>query len=69
MAISAVGALQKQIRQLDIVVSDQFKDLTKNRPTTFFEEGALAHVTVGEPPFCTNLSHTLIEIREKIFLG
>ena len=68
IAPSAVGSLQEQIRPLDIVVPDQFIDRTKNRPATFFNEGAVAHVTMGDP-FCTNLSRILSEIGEKNIPG
>ncbi len=64
VAPSAVGSLQEQIRPLDIVVPDQFIDRTVNRPATFFNEGAVAHVTMGDP-FCRNLSRILIDVGEK----
>ncbi len=68
IAPSAVGSLQEQIRPLDIVVPDQFIDRTKNRPATFFTEGAVAHVTMGDP-FCTNLCRILGEVGEKNIPG
>jgi len=68
IAPSAVGSLQEQIRPLDIVVPDQFIDRTKNRPSTFFNEGAVAHVTMGDP-FCLNLSSILSNIGEKNIPG
>ena len=68
IAPSAVGSLQEQIRPLDIVVPDQFIDRTKNRPATFFKDGAVAHVTMGDP-FCRNLSRILSEIGEKNIPG
>ena len=64
VAPSAVGSLQEQIRPLDIVVPDQFIDRTNNRPATFFNEGAVAHVTMGDP-FCRNLSGNLSNVGEK----
>ena len=64
VAPSAVGSLQEQIRPLDIVVPDQFIDRTNNRPATFFNEGAVAHVTMGDP-FCRNLSGILSNVGEK----
>ena len=63
VAPSAVGSLQEQIRPLDIVVPDQFIDRTNNRPATFFNEGAVAHVTMGDP-FCRNLSGILSNVGE-----
>ena len=68
VAPSAVGSLQEQIRPLDIVVPDQFIDRTNNRPATFFNEGVVGHVTMGDP-FCTNLSRILSNVGEKNIPG
>ena len=68
IAPSAVGSLQEQIRPLDIVVPDQFIDRTTKRPSTFFNEGAVAHVTMGDP-FCRNLSGILANIGERNIPG
>tara|TARA_Y100001968_G_scaffold330735_1_gene383415 strand:- start:8822 stop:9724 length:903 start_codon:yes stop_codon:yes gene_type:complete len=62
---SAVGSLQEQVRPLDMVVPDQFIDRTHQRPLTFFNEGAVAHVTMAEP-FCPTLSRILAEEGEKL---
>ena len=64
IAPSAVGSLQEQIRPLDIVIPDQFIDRTHKRPATFFNEGAVAHVTMGDP-FCRNLSGISSNVGEK----
>ena len=50
------------------MVPDQFIDRTKNRPATFFNEGAVAHVNMGDP-FCTNLCRILSEIGERNIPG
>ena len=68
IAPSAVGSLQEQIRPLDIVVPDQFIDRTHKRPATFFNEGAVAHVNMGDP-FCRNLSGILSNVGEKALPG
>ena len=68
IAPSAVGSLQEQIRPLDIVIPDQFIDRTHNRPATFFNEGVVAHVTMGDP-FCRNLSGILSEVGESNLPG
>ena len=64
IAPSAVGSLQEQIRPLDIVVPDQFIDRTHNRPASFFNEGIVAHVNMGDP-FCNNLSRLLSDVGEE----
>src|SRR5690606_1175950 len=33
----------------DVVVVDQFVDLTKRRVSTFFEQGVVAHVSFADP--------------------
>lgn len=55
ISMSAVGSLQEDIRPGDFVVVDQYLDRTKNRESTFFGEGCVAHVSFGEP-VCPNLS-------------
>ena len=68
IAPSAVGSLQEQIRPLDIVIPDQFIDRTHKRPATFFNEGAVAHVTMADP-FCRILSGILSNVGEKNIPG
>ncbi len=41
-----------------MVVPDQFIDRTRNRISTFFGEGIVAHITFGDP-VCKNLAHIL----------
>jgi len=50
LSVSAVGSLKEEIRPLDIVLVDQFVDRTNQaRPTTFFGDGMVAHVSLAEP--------------------
>ena len=65
LAPSAVGSLQEQIRPQDMVVPDQFIDRTHQRPLTFFNNGAVAHVTMADP-FCPTLSRVLAEEGERL---
>jgi len=58
LSCSAVGSLQEKIRPLDLLVPDQFIDRTRQRPSSFFGEGAVAHVGFADP-FCPNLSALL----------
>ncbi|MDE2253683.1 MAG: S-methyl-5'-thioadenosine phosphorylase [Betaproteobacteria bacterium] len=55
LAISAVGSLREDIEPLDMVLPDQFIDLTRQRPSTFFGQGAVAHVAMADP-VCTLLA-------------
>ena len=49
ISISAVGSLKESIPPGTIVLPDQFLDFTKNRESTFFSEGIVAHVSMAKP--------------------
>lgn len=49
ISVSAVGSLREDVAPLDIVLPDQFIDLTRRRETTFFGAGAVAHVSMAQP--------------------
>ena len=49
ISASAVGSLKAEAKPLDMVVPDQFIDRTKNRISTFFGEGIVAHIAFGDP--------------------
>ena len=49
ISASAVGSLKEQAKPLDMVLPDQFIDRTKNRVSTFFGEGIVAHIAFGDP--------------------
>ncbi len=55
VSLSAVGSLREEIQPGDVVVVDQYIDLTKRRLGTFFEDGAVAHVAFADP-VCAELS-------------
>ncbi|MCV3214671.1 S-methyl-5'-thioadenosine phosphorylase [Plectonema radiosum NIES-515] len=58
ISASAVGSLKEEAKPLDMVVPDQFIDRTKNRVSTFFGEGIVAHIAFGDP-ICGNLAGVL----------
>ncbi|MBI4252138.1 MAG: S-methyl-5'-thioadenosine phosphorylase [Candidatus Tectomicrobia bacterium] len=58
ISVSAVGSLKEEIHPGDIVIPDQFIDLTKDRPATFFGGGVVAHVSMADP-VCRRLSNIL----------
>jgi len=60
ISASAVGSLKEEVKPLDMVVPDQFIDRTKNRVSTFFGEGLIAHIAFGDP-ICRNLARLLTE--------
>ena len=58
ISLSAVGSLSEDMKPLDMVLPDQFIDLTKCRDRTFFGNGAVAHTSLAEP-VCANLADVL----------
>ena len=59
ISVSAVGSMKESIKPGDVVLPDQFIDLTKRRVSTFFEGGIVAHVAFGEP-VCPSLGAVLL---------
>ena len=55
ISASAVGSLKEEAKPLDMVVPDQFIDRTKNRVSTFFGEGIVAHIAFADP-VCNTLA-------------
>src|ERR1700745_4238697 len=49
ISVSAVGALQEDLRPGEFLVPDQFFDRTRNRISTFFGRGLVAAVTFDKP--------------------
>ena len=49
LSVSAVGSLREDFKPLDLVLPDQFIDLTKRRESTFFGHGAVAHASMAQP--------------------
>jgi 5'-methylthioadenosine phosphorylase len=49
ISASACGSMKEAYRPTDIVLPDQFLDLTKHRASTFFGEGCVGHVSFSHP--------------------
>lgn len=58
ISVSACGSMREEIAPLDVVIPDQLFDRTKARPSTFFDDGLVAHIGFADP-FCARLSDTL----------
>lgn len=67
LSASAVGSLKGEVKPLDMVVPDQFIDRTRNRVSTFFGDGIVAHIAFGDP-VCLNLATVLAEAVESLNL-
>ena len=60
ISASAVGSLKEEAKPLDMVVPDQFIDRTKNRISTFFGDGIVAHIAFADP-VCHQLAGVLAD--------
>lgn len=58
LSLSAVGSLKEELRPLDFVLPDQFFDRTRGRPSTFFGDGLVAHISFAHP-ICPQLAGVL----------
>ena len=64
LSVSAVGSMKEEIRPGDLVVVDQYVDLTKRRISTFFEDGIAAHVAFSQP-VCASLAERTAQAAER----
>jgi 5'-methylthioadenosine phosphorylase len=55
LSIGAVGSLRAQLEPGHVVVPDQFIDRTVARPSTFFGDGIVVHVSLADP-VCAHLA-------------
>jgi 5'-methylthioadenosine phosphorylase len=65
ISVSAVGSMKESIRPGDIVMPDQFIDLTKRRASTFFEGGMVAHAAFGDP-ICGSLARNVFSAAQQV---
>ncbi len=54
LSVSAVGSLREELAPGHLVVPSQLIDRTWGRPSTFFGEGLVAHISFAEP-FCERM--------------
>jgi 5'-methylthioadenosine phosphorylase len=64
VSISACGSMREDFAPRHIVVPDQIFDRTKARPSTFFGNGLVAHVSFDEP-YCLDLSELVYQAVKK----
>jgi 5'-methylthioadenosine phosphorylase len=60
VSVSAVGSLMEDLQPGEFLVPDQFVDRTKNRVSTFFGAGLVAHVGFDKPT-CGQVSGVLAD--------
>ncbi len=52
---SAVGSLKKELDKGEFIICDQYIDRTRARASTFYEGGAVCHISQADP-FCETMS-------------
>jgi 5'-methylthioadenosine phosphorylase len=65
VSVSAVGSMKEEILPGDLVIVDQFIDLTKSRSSSFFDGGIAAHVAMADP-VCPAMSGAITRAAEKV---
>ncbi|MHB1390513.1 MAG: S-methyl-5'-thioadenosine phosphorylase [Thermoleophilia bacterium] len=60
LSASAVGSLKEEIEPGHIVIPDQFFDRTRQRRSTFFGDGCVAHISFADP-VCNDLAALLAQ--------
>ncbi len=60
VTVSSVGSLREELVPGTFVMPSQFVDLTKQRPTTFYDGGKVYHVSLADP-FCPDLQRLAAE--------
>ena len=65
IGVASVGSLREEIAPGHLVVPDQLIDRTFQRPSTFFGNGIVAHVSFADP-FCAVLGAALTEAARRV---
>ena len=60
VGLNAVGSLKEDYSPGDIVVPDQFIDLTRRRDLTFYDGPDVYHISMADP-FCPDISRKIYE--------
>ena len=65
IAPCAVGSLRENMEPGHIAIPDQFIDRTKDRESTFYDKGTVAHISTADP-FCPELRDLAISTGKKL---
>lgn len=60
IAVCSAGSFKAEIKPGDLLIPDQLIDRTRNRTSSFFGDGVVAHIPFAEP-FCASLSRILYD--------
>jgi len=65
VTVSSVGSLRQELPPGSFVLPNQFVDLTKQRPTTFYDGGRVYHVSLADP-FCPDLTRSAAAVGREL---
>jgi 5'-methylthioadenosine phosphorylase len=65
VTVSSVGSLKEELPPGTFVLPSQFIDLTKGRPTTFYDGGRVFHVSLADP-FCPDLQRRAVDAAKAV---
>lgn len=65
ISLSAVGSMRESMRPGDVIVVRDYLDFTRRRPSTFFDTGIVAHVSMAVP-VCPLLAEATYEASCKV---
>jgi 5'-methylthioadenosine phosphorylase len=65
VTVSSVGSLREELAPGTFVLPSQFVDLTKQRPTTFYDGGRVFHVSLADP-FCPDLTRAAASVGREL---
>ncbi|MGP8077156.1 MAG: S-methyl-5'-thioadenosine phosphorylase [Thermoplasmata archaeon] len=65
VTVSSVGSLREELAPGTFVLPSQFVDLTKQRPTTFYDGGRVYHVSLADP-FCPDLTRRASDVGREL---
>lgn len=65
IGVGACGSLKEELAPRHFVIPDQIFDRTKSRPSTFFGNGVVGHISFDHP-YCAPLSKVLERVAEEI---
>ncbi|MFZ0887817.1 MAG: S-methyl-5'-thioadenosine phosphorylase [Candidatus Binataceae bacterium] len=60
VSVSSAGSMKEELKPGDLIVPDQFIDRTFKRPSSFFGNGIVVHVSLADP-VCGELGRALAE--------
>ncbi len=65
IAVCSCGSFKEELAPGSLVIPDQIIDRTRNRVSTFFTEGIVAHISFAHP-FCRDLSNLLYKSAREV---